>query len=212
MDNKGLILGMFAIGAGLWFLNKRLKEKDEREQEEERAENEAVNEVLNNYSEDINTQAAVNLKELMNVNDNFNFWTVDKVTTTARVCRLYNIMLSITDFAKVQGYFQQLCKNEKNLTACLQEACTNEVFKKALELATAKKVITTAAATLILTDKETMYNMRTVNIEANTNVGALISRNEMNTDFINGYKEHGAVFTDIEEVTGYVPTAFIKII
>ena len=122
-------------------------------------------------------------------------------------------MLSVTDFAKVQAYFQQLCKNEKNLTACLQEACTNEVFKKALELATAKKVITTAAATLVLTDSETMYNMKTVNVEANTIVGALTSTYyDMNTNFINGYKEHGVVFTDIEEITGYVPTGLIKII
>jgi hypothetical protein len=121
-------------------------------------------------------------------------------------------MLSVTDFGKVQGYFQQLCKDEKNLTACLQEACTNEVFKKALELATAKKVITTAAATLVLTDKETMYNMKTVNVQADTIIGALIRTNEMNTDFINGYQEHGAVFTDIEEITGYVPTVFIKIV
>lgn len=88
---KGLIFGFLALLGVGYFAHKNAERRNNRN-----ADNETRD--LANDS----TRQALAFKDLMNVNNNYGFWTVDKVSLTERVAALYNICLSVTNWAQVQ--------------------------------------------------------------------------------------------------------------
>lgn len=211
MDTKGLIFGLCAVGLGLWFIDKKIKEN----KEEERRENEDVNEITNNI-DDNDTRIALALKQLMNVNDNYNIWTVKSFEINfndSDMIKMFNTALLITNWAKVQRDFLKLCKNEKNLTECLQEAFkyVPEYQQFFLDIARSKKLITTKETGAQLWKITDAAHPTIRNFEANTILGRYTG-DATGKLFINEYFDDSIFSFDPQVVKGEVPLNAVKII
>lgn len=199
MDSKnGLIFGVLAfLGVG-YFVHKNAERRNNRN-----ADNETRD--LANDS----TRQALAFKALLNVNNNYGFWTVDKVSMTERVAALFNICLSVTNWAQVQDKFLVLCNNEKRLTDCLQEACNVDVFNKALNLAASSKVETSCSTTIVYdVDGERVDK----SVDKGAYLGAVTENNNLYVSFITSYQVEGFIFKDLIEVTGTVAKSCAKIL
>lgn len=157
------------------------------------------------------TRQALAFKDLLDANDNFNWWSVNNISSKDDIAALYNLCLTITDWAEVQRKFLVLTKNERRLTDCLQDACTdNEVFNKALEIAGAQKVELTQDTTVVFYDKDGQRVDKSMS--KGTRLGAIEESNDMYIAFINRYWVDGIFFKDLIEVTGVIAKNCAKII
>lgn len=165
MDSK-VILTAAGIGTILLLLSRRRRQQ--------RQDNEQINNVVE--STNVNDTLAARLKDLLNANDNFGFWTVDRITKADRKIKLYNIMNRVSDFKKFSSAFLKLCKNQKTLQDALQSACDNEVYSKALDIAKCKKVITTADNKLIIFEPDNVTSF-IKDVGKNKIIGSLKNKN-----------------------------------
>lgn len=199
MDSKGLLIGSVIAIAGVSYLvHKNAEKRNNRNADNE------TRDLTNN-----STRQALAFKDLMNVNNNFNFWTVDKISMTERVAALYNLCLSISNWSEVQTKFLTLTNNEKRLTDCLQEACSVEVFNRALNLAAASKVETSCSTTIVYNYDGERFDK---SVSSGEYLGSVIESNNLYVSFISSYKVEGLIFKDLIEVTGSVAKSCAKIL
>lgn len=205
MDGKILLIGggIAALAAYLW----------SKKNEDKKNTNNA-NKVTDDLS--VSSTQAVALKTLMNVNNNFGFWSTDTIILDSKKIKLYNIMLSIIDWAAVQKDFSTLCNNELTLTNCLQKAFNTDIVQKALELAKSQKVVTKNAVKLQLTN--TKDNTKTwVSFEPNTVLGALKKEEDFGAQgkvytFINEFREDAYLSFSPYEIVGEAMSSIAKLI
>lgn len=199
MNSKILLIGGGLTALTIYlFAKKNADRKDTKK----------ANQVTEDLSVDTSRQA-LTFKELMNVNNNFNFWTVDKITIPSRICQLYNLCLSITNWSEVQNKFAVLCNNEKRLTDCLQQACSTDVFNFALDLAAKEKVITTAETAIAFYYKNQRSDKT---IKKGVLIGALTDSDNLSYTFVNEYRTDGLIIKDILPVTAAIYKGNAKLV
>ena len=200
MDSK-VILTAAGIGTILLLLSRRRRQQ--------RQDNQVINNVVE--STNVNDTLASNLKDLLNANDNFGFWTVDKITKPERKIKLYNIMNRVSDFKKFSSAFLKLCKNQKTLQDALQSACDNEVYTKALNIAKCKKVITTAETPLMIFEPDNITAI-TKNVSKNKIIGSLKNQNGNSLKVIWDFVDVATFGFDLKERITNTTTAFCKVV
>ena len=137
-SNTGLWLALAALaaGTGLFFY---FKNKDKREAKR----TDEASEDISNFE----TAQALELKGVLGASKTFGTWTTNgEIVTysTAAHVKILNIMLAVVDWKELQKKFRELCDGEFTLTDALNKALSDNDYKKAIEYARAKKVVTTA--------------------------------------------------------------------
>ena len=137
----------------------------------------------------------------------------DKFDSAAGQAELYNLCLQVTDWAALQRKFSLLCDNESTILQAFQSMLKNsDVYNTALELCKAKKVVTTTAATATLIEDGT-NEPNSLNVAANTILGAYIQTYNGLYNFINGFASDGAFFSpQLIRTTGRISENSAKII
>ena len=194
MDTKVLLIGGGLAALALYLFKKKNEDKNNAKN----SDNETAD------LTDKETQQALQIQAIIEPFQMLGQWTTKNLYgSTADSAKLLNILLECTDWAKLQKKFRALCNNEYTLNSALQSALPDDYFKKAIEIAAAKKVVTTKSCTAYLYEGSNTL-ATTKNFQANTILGALKSKTAYQTFFINGFKSSGAVITDLVEVSGYV--------
>ena len=190
--NTGLLIAggflLLAGGAFLYFKNKDKKETK----------------ITDNTTADITdseTQQAMQLYNMLGVSNTFG-WGLSTFHDIPEE-KVLNLLLSVTNWKKLQEKFRGLCNNEYSLTKALSDGLDADEYQLAIQLASAKKVVTTTATTFII------YNgivPLTKNIAANTVLGALKSETQTAYTFIN------AILDDDKELLASINKANTKLI
>lgn len=173
--NTGLLIAggflLLAGGAFLYFKNKDKKETK----------------ITDNTTADITdqeTQQAMQLYNLLGVSNTFG-WGLSTFHNIPEE-KVLNLLLSVTNWKKLQDKFRGLCNNEYSLTKALSDGLDADEYQLAIKLASAKKVITTTATNFLVYKG---LGLETKNIAANTILGALKSENANTYTFINAIED-----------------------
>lgn len=116
--------------------------------------------------------------------------------------RLLNLMLTITDWPKVQEKFRGMCNNEYSLSKALSDGLTADEYQRAIRYAGAKKVVTTTSAQATIM-KGSIAQMPT--FQKNTILGAYTNTANGQYGFINEIDDDG------NEVKGSILTTQAKL-
>lgn len=203
MDGKILL-----IGGGLGLVALYLfRKKNEEENNAKKADKE-TEDLTNNE-----TKQALILKSLLNPEKiTVLGWTTNNLKSRAdypKVAEILNTLLNVTKWAAVQKSFKILCNNEYTLLNALQNALPVDIYKKAIDIASAKKIATTTDIAAVLKDS-TQATDQNIFFKKNTLLGALKSYSGGYAEFINGYKSDGLIFKDLIETTGRVSKTGVK--
>lgn len=204
MDGKFLL-----IGGGLGLLALYLfRKKNEDENNAKNADKTTAD------LTDPATQKALELKSLLNPKKEgvINLTWETPTASDGTIVKILNALLEVTDWAAIQKQFRNLCDGEYTLLNSLQAALPSDWYKKAVEIAAAKKVVTKKNATVILRDSKATAGVITKNFNTNTLIGALTATGGGEYRFINGYRDNGIIRQDIEEITGIIATTYAKLI
>ena len=128
---------------------------------------------------DNETQQAMQLYNLLGVSDTFG-WGL-KTFYDVPEEKVLNLLLSVTNWKKLQEKFRGLCNNEYSLTKALNDALDADEYRRAIQYASALKVVTTTQT--VLTTLENPVRMTTV--PAGTLVGALVEDGAQSYVFVN---------------------------
>lgn len=181
--NTGLWLGLsaLALATGAFFMFKN------RDRSETKKSDNTTADITDNE-----TQQAMQLYNLLGVSDTFG-WGL-KTFYDVPEEKVLNLLLSVTNWKKLQEKFRGLCNNEYSLTKALNDALDADEYRRAIQYASAPKVVTTAQA--VLTTLENPVRMTTV--PAGTLVGALVEDGAQSYVFIN------AIDDDENEIKAFV--------
>lgn len=210
MDGKFLLIGGALLIGGIYLFKKKNEDENNAKDSDKSTAD----------LTDPATQKALYLKSLLKPytdTDGFVPGLTKKVWKTDRasdgtIVKILNALLEVTTWAGIQKKFRALCDGEYTLLSSLQAALPDKWYKKAIEIAAAKKVITTKNVTVTLRDSESMTGIVTKNFNANTIIGALTNTDSNEYRFINGYRDNGIVRQDIEEITGIIYTNSAKLV
>ncbi len=150
---------------------------------------------------DRETQQAMQLYNMLGVSNTFG-WRLSTFHDIPEE-KVLNLLLSVTNWKKLQDKFRGLCNNEYSLTKALSDGLDADEYQLAIKLASAAKVVTTTAATFIIYDGIVPL---TKNIAANTVLGALKSETQTVYTFIN------AILDDDKELLASINKANAKLI
>lgn len=195
MDSKILLIGGGLAALAIYLFKKKNEDKNNA-----RGSDRATEDIS-----DKETQQALQLQSLLEPYKTVvNGWsTTNLYGRTAESAKVLNILLECTNWSKLQTKFRALCDNEYTLSAALQSALPDDYYKKAIEIAAAKKVVTVKKCTAYLYEGSATAATQK-EFAANTIIGALKSQTAYQTYFINGYKANGTIITDLIEVIGSV--------
>lgn len=117
--------------------------------------------------------------------------------------KVLNLMLEITDWNALQNKFKKLCNNEYSIVKALSDGLDEDEYQLAIKYASAKKVVTTTTATVIIYAGLVPL---TKTVAANTILGAYKSETSTAYTFIN------AVEGDDEEVLASISKPLAKLV
>lgn len=203
MDTKTLLIGgCVAVAAVLLWRKLNDAEKDAKNSDKQ----------TENISDTI-TQQAVKLYNIISPSKVLGGWIVQIDTyPPSRVVAIYNVLCEVYNWAKVQDKFRALTGGDLTLLQALNLCLDSEQLNKALTIAAAAKIKTTAEAVVSLRDSTSEYGMVTKTFPANTIIGYKTSGGSLSTSFVNGYKRENWYNTNIVEITGTIDTKKIQII
>lgn len=117
--------------------------------------------------------------------------------------KVLNLMLEITDWNGLQDKFKKLCNNEYSVAKALSDGLDEDEYQLAIKYASAKKVVTTTTATVIV---YVGYVPTAKTVAANTILGAYKSETSTAYTFIN------AVEDDDKEVLASISKSQAKLV
>ena len=179
------ILALAAVGGGAYLY---LKGKDKQET--------TTSDKTTNDISDRETQQAMKLYNMLGVEKTGGI--VWRLATFHNIPeeKVINLMLEVTNWPKLQEKFRGLCNNEYSLTKALSDGLTADEYKKAIDYAAAKKVVT-AQDNAFVTINSGNFSVPK-NFDKNTVIGALKSDGQYQYVFVNEYTDDG------KEITGYI--------
>lgn len=115
---------------------------------------------------------------------------------------LLNTCLKVTDFNATKEKFRQLCDGTYTLSNALASSLRTDFYNSALDLAAAKKVITTKACKVTIGEKRgnTIESNR-IDVDAGTLVGALKETYSDSYLCYNGFRGIDNFFSEDEMIT-----------
>lgn len=102
--------------------------------------------------------------------------------------QVLNLLLSVTDWKKLQEKFRGLCNNEYSLTKALSDGLNADEYRRALQYAGAQKVVTTLDTSIGISGDNVVHY---VSVPAGTLVGALTGDGGQTYSFINAVDDDG---------------------
>lgn len=161
---NGLILAALGFGAIMIFKN--------REQNTARRVDQLTDDLTNE-----DTRIALDLQQIMSPYEVLGIGWTTRVNKSEydKAADILNTLLRVTDWQKVKTDFRNLCNGVYTLNEALQSSLNTDNYNLALNIAGAKKVITTEEVTAIYIDSNNNTHVRTY--APNTLLGAFKQQN-----------------------------------
>ena len=135
-----------------------------------------VDEITDDLSND-DTRIALDLQQIMSPYEILGLGWTTRVNKSEydKAADILNTLLRVTDWQSVKTDFRNLCNGIYTLNEALQSSLNTDNYNLALNIAGAKKVITTEEVTAIYIDSNNNKYMRTY--APNTLLGAFMQQN-----------------------------------
>lgn len=156
-----------------------------------------VDEITDDLSDD-DTRIALDLQQIMSPYEVVGFGWTTRVNKSEydKAADILNTLLRVTNWTKVKNDFRNLCNGVYTLNEALQSSLNTDNYNLALNVASAKKVITTQdTAAIYITDDNKTYQRY---YAANTLLGAFKQSTDNSIVTYAGFDGEDNLFSDDE--------------